>query len=200
MMCGQCGAPMVLVREKDYYFCEYCGAHHFPNPSEEGIRSLGKDPARIKCPLCQEPFNIISLDDHYRGHQCPNCQGILFHRGTFRTTLENRRARATTPPEPPTRPKDEELERRVHCPKCTQAMETYRYMGPGNIIIDTCNSCDLIWLDYGELGNAVNAPGKDRGIGQKAQIEKRWKESQKMGKKKLKLDVDLLDLFGDLLP
>jgi Zn-finger nucleic acid-binding protein len=43
-------------------------------------------------------------------------------------------------------------------------METFEYYGPGNIVIDTCNSCDLIWLDYGELRKVVNAPGRDRGV------------------------------------
>jgi Zn-finger nucleic acid-binding protein len=42
-------------------------------------------------------------------------------------------------------------------------MSNHKYLGPGNIIIDTCDTCDLIWLDYGELSKVVVAPGKDRG-------------------------------------
>jgi Zn-finger nucleic acid-binding protein len=42
-------------------------------------------------------------------------------------------------------------------------MSNHKYMGPGNIIIDTCNDCDLIWLDFGELSKVVAAPGSDRG-------------------------------------
>ena len=30
--------------------------------------------------------------------------------------------------------------------------------GPGNVIIDTCESCSLNWLDYGELQRIVRAP------------------------------------------
>jgi Zn-finger nucleic acid-binding protein len=43
-------------------------------------------------------------------------------------------------------------------------MDTFQYNGPGNIVIDTCHPCDLIWLDYGELHKVVNAPGSDRGV------------------------------------
>jgi Zn-finger nucleic acid-binding protein len=37
------------------------------------------------------------------------------------------------------------------------------YYGPGNVVIDTCSRCDLIWLDFGELKQIADAPGRDRG-------------------------------------
>jgi len=37
-------------------------------------------------------------------------------------------------------------------------MDTHLYGGPGNVIIDTCESCALMWLDYGELERMVRAP------------------------------------------
>jgi hypothetical protein len=30
-------------------------------------------------------------------------------------------------------------------------MDTHPYGGPGNVIIDNCERCELNWLDYGEL-------------------------------------------------
>ena len=42
---------------------------------------------------------------------------------------------------------------------------THPHMGPGTIVIDTCDQCNLIWLDPGEFLRVINAPGKDRGIG-----------------------------------
>jgi Zn-finger nucleic acid-binding protein len=42
-------------------------------------------------------------------------------------------------------------------------METHPYYGPGNVIIDSCAACDLVWLDFGELTQIVDAPGRDRG-------------------------------------
>jgi Zn-finger nucleic acid-binding protein len=42
-------------------------------------------------------------------------------------------------------------------------MSTHPYFGPGSIVIDTCDACDLVWLDVGELKQVVDAPGADRG-------------------------------------
>jgi Zn-finger nucleic acid-binding protein len=42
-------------------------------------------------------------------------------------------------------------------------MSTHPYYGPGTIVIDNCDRCKVVWLDYGELARVVNAPGGDRG-------------------------------------
>jgi hypothetical protein len=42
-------------------------------------------------------------------------------------------------------------------------MDVHPYFGPGNVIIDTCGKCDLVWLDFGELKQIEEAPGQDRG-------------------------------------
>ena len=42
-------------------------------------------------------------------------------------------------------------------------MLTDWYYGGGNVIIDRCVGCDLVWLDYGELKQIIDAPGIDRG-------------------------------------
>jgi Zn-finger nucleic acid-binding protein len=41
------------------------------------------------------------------------------------------------------------------------------YYGPGNVVVDSCTTCDLIWLDFGELKQIVDAPGRDRGLREK---------------------------------
>jgi Zn-finger nucleic acid-binding protein len=37
-------------------------------------------------------------------------------------------------------------------------MDTHPYGGPGNVIIDDCERCEVNWLDYGELQRIVRAP------------------------------------------
>ena len=37
-------------------------------------------------------------------------------------------------------------------------MDTHFYNGPGNMIIDDCDTCELNWLDHGELMRIVRAP------------------------------------------
>jgi len=42
-------------------------------------------------------------------------------------------------------------------------MDVHPYYGPGNVVIDTCGQCYLVWLDHGELKQIADAPGPDRG-------------------------------------
>jgi Zn-finger nucleic acid-binding protein len=37
-------------------------------------------------------------------------------------------------------------------------MDTHSYAGPGNVIVDSCGDCFLIWLDRGELTRIAHAP------------------------------------------
>lgn len=107
-------------------------------------------------------LHVASFDNRVRGYHCPRCRGILLDRFDFRDTLYARRRAATQPPAPPHPLDRSHLARRVHCPRCGRPMETHPYLGPGNIVIDTCNVCNLIWLDGMELEQATNAPGLDR--------------------------------------
>lgn len=125
---------------------------------------MGENPERIRCPRCQDLLNLITYDDFFQGYQCPKCQGLLFNRTTFREAIDFHRSRIKTPPEPFSAFNPTELDRVTHCPVCQTVMETFQYNGPGNIVIDTCHPCDMIWLDYGELQKVVNAPGRDRGV------------------------------------
>jgi len=197
MNCKNCGAPMVLYRTQDYYHCEYCNSFHFPTATPDGVRLLGEAPEGRLCPNCGAPLLLATLDDTYRGFQCKNCQGLMLTRGSFRLTVETRRARVTTPPDPPKPLNREELNRKLNCPICLQMMLTHPYMGPGTIVIDTCDHCNIIWLDYGELGRVINAPGKDRGSGINQVFERLddEREQKKQKEKKSKYDKDLLDLL-----
>ena len=37
------------------------------------------------------------------------------------------------------------------CPGCGEQMEVHPYYGPGNVLIDSCGECALVWLDRGEI-------------------------------------------------
>lgn len=56
------------------------------------------------------------------------------------------------------------LHRTLSCPRCAGRFDTYPYSGPGNVVIDNCTTCDLLWLDFGEMRQIIDAPGKDRGL------------------------------------
>jgi len=200
MNCENCGAPMVLYREQDYYHCEHCNSFHFPTASKDGVRLLGEAPEGTLCPSCRAPLHMATLDDNYRGYQCQNCQGLLLTRGSFRLTVETRRASAITPAAPPKPLNQEELGRKLDCPICHQRMATHPYLGPGTIVIDTCDQCNIIWLDYGELAQVIDAPGKDRGSGMGQVFERldQERKKKKKSKKNTKYDKDLLKLLDKI--
>jgi len=196
MNCKQCGAPMVLYRERDYYHCEHCDSYHFPNQDTEGLRVLGQNPEGMKCPHCKIILNMATFDDYYQGYQCPQCQGLMFNRTTFREAIESRRSKVKIPPEPFNTFDPVELERKTICPVCTKQMATFQYMGPGNIVIDTCHTDDLIWLDYGEITKIVSAPGRDRGAPRKKQTDEGQENKKKKGKKRRSvIDQSMIDLL-----
>lgn len=74
------------------------------------------------------------------------------------------RVRAKTPSVEPGMVKWDNLNRLIRCPSCLNDMSTHVYGGPGNIVIDTCVDCNLIWLDNRELRRVLDTPGRDRAI------------------------------------
>ena len=198
MNCKQCGAPMVLYRERDYYHCEHCDSYHFPEESIKGLRVLGENPDGIQCPQCRIKLNLATIDNYFRGYNCINCRGLLFNRTHFREVIDIRRSRTKTPPEPVNTFHPVELSRKTDCPICDQQMETFKYLGPGNIVIDTCHKDDLIWLDYGELDKVVNAPGRDRGVPRRKPEKKEPGEVKKTKEKRSPLELLLTDIIGSI--
>ena len=154
---------MILNRARQYWQCAYCKTYEFPNQDADGVRRLGPAPNNMQCPVCHVPLWEIAVDDKHHGFQCEQCQGMLLTRSAFGETVRLRRAWATGAPEQGQPLDNRELERILSCPHCATRMDVHPYYGPSTIVIDTCNNCDAIWLDYGELGQVVNAPGKDRG-------------------------------------
>ncbi len=155
---------MELFATRGYFFCKYCGSFHFPDTvADEGVKVLGEGPEPLACVVCAEPLAAARLDDTHAVRYCRNCRGLLIARRGFASVVHTRRAWATDVPGPPVPLNRPELDRKVSCPKCRTVMTTHPYYGPGNVVIDSCIPCDLVWLDFGELKQIVAAPGKDRG-------------------------------------
>lgn len=117
----------------------------------------------------------------------------MFNRTRFKEVIDNRRSKIKASPEPVNTFDPTELERKTECPICFQEMETFQYLGPGNIVIDTCHADDLIWLDYGELSKVISAPGRDRGVVPRVKPEKEHQKDKKDESRKEKRSA--LELF-----
>jgi Zn-finger nucleic acid-binding protein len=156
MNCPNCGAAMRLKEDADYLLCDYCETPHFPDPNSDGVRVLGVA-AEISCPICAILLTHASVAKE-RIFYCERCRGMLISMGVFTEIVEDLRSRREISVDAARPPDWKDLDRRIHCPKCSATMDTHPYCGPGNIIIDCCEHCGQNWLDYGELDRIVRAP------------------------------------------
>lgn len=160
MNCPNCGAPMALLQNRPCWQCSHCSTLVCPEPAAEGVRvtsERGHD-----CPVCRQPLLRAVMDDREHIEICERCKGILMAQVAFAETLTARRRAAETPSVIPAPADRAELNRPLACPRCAARMITDWYYGPGNIVIDRCPSCEVVWLDAGEFQRAVDAPGRDR--------------------------------------
>lgn len=151
---------MVLHSSRPCWTCAHCSTLVCPEPAAEGVRVTSE--AGHGCPVCRQSLQRAVMDDREPIEICERCKGILMPLRVFAETLTARRRAANTPSVIPIPADRSELARRLACPRCTRAMIADWYYGPGNIVIDTCPACDVVWLDAGELQRAVDAPGRDR--------------------------------------
>jgi len=150
-----------MVLHAGHLVCEYCGNLVFPEPNEDGVRVL--DDADEKCPFCAVPMKIGAIGgEHVR--YCTRCRGLLAKMDAFTDIVQDLRSRreasaaATQPPE------WSDLDRKVRCPRCGAVMDTHLYGGPGNVIIDACEHCAVVWLDARELDRVVRGPDPQVGV------------------------------------
>ena len=160
MNCPNCGAPMALLANRPCWQCGHCSTLVCPEPAADGVRITG-EPGHA-CPACRRPLRRAVMDDRDHIEICERCKGILMPLRVFAETLTARRRKAQTPSVIPSPTDRDELHRRVACPRCADEMIADWYYGPGNIVIDTCPACHVVWLDAGELKRAIDAPGRDR--------------------------------------
>lgn len=155
---------MELYASRGYSFCRYCGSFYFPeSANDQGVKVLADASGPLPCPACSKDLATATLDGSHAIHYCKNCRGLLLARGSFVDVVRVRRAWAAGPPTDPPRLREDELKRSATCPTCRKRMATHPYFGPGNVVIDTCDTCNVVWLDFGELKQIVDAPGQDRG-------------------------------------
>ena len=160
MSCENCGAPLKLEPERHFLFCEYCSALYFPKESPDGMALLG-EPANVPCPICRIPLTLARIGE-FLVLTCEQCKGILFDLTDFLPTLEYLRLRYPERRRPPAAFNSKELERGLRCPHCESKMETFPYSGPGNVVVDNCITCGILWLDYDEINRIVQTPERRR--------------------------------------
>jgi len=161
MNCRNCGAPMRPVADRDYLVCPYCESFYFPAPLPDSADRVVPLSERtdVTCPACQLPL-MHGAVEQVRVLFCEQCRGVLADSDAFAAIVQQRRANYKGAPRK-ARPIDPaELERHLDCPLCQRPMEVHPYYGPGNVVIDSCSRCHLVWLDHGEIAAIEQAPGR----------------------------------------
>jgi Zn-finger nucleic acid-binding protein len=160
MNCVNCGAPMTLVDGRDDFLCDFCSTLRLPKASDvsaDGVKPPGQE-SRLLCPICEVELSaglIVGNPVLY----CETCRGALFGGENLLHVVRKLRAERTGPPDKPRPLNPEELRRKIRCPACRGVMEAHPYYGPGNVVVDSCAQCRLVWLDQGEIGAIERAPG-----------------------------------------
>jgi LSD1 subclass zinc finger protein len=161
MNCENCGAPLRHIDGREHFRCEHCETFRFAAPLADSIDRvvLLAEAGEHACPACETPLTDAALDGA-KVLCCEACRGLLVESDVFAHVNRRRRAeydRADVTPTPLDRA---QFFRQLACPACQQKMETHPFYGPGNVVIDSCANCRLVWVDYGELAAIERAPGK----------------------------------------
>jgi Zn-finger nucleic acid-binding protein len=147
---------MHLKPDMESFRCDYCRSVYVPEKNDEGVRVLDEAVGEA-CPICNIPLvNAAIAKD--RIDYCTGCHGMLITMGTFQSLVnelphEGGGAGTLIPP----KADKDDLRRKIGCPRCHHPMDAHFYAGPGNAIIDSCETCSLIWLDRGELMRIARA-------------------------------------------
>ncbi len=69
----------------------------------------------------------------------------------------------------------------VDCPQCHGRMDAHFYCGPGNVVVDSCDQCFLVWMDRGKLKHIASAPDPQREAGPAWETSSAWESPDESG-------------------
>ena len=157
MTCERCGAPLRTDLDRGIYVCDYCGTEVRPPSESEGVLVTGD--SHFACPLCHGKLADGALESVPLLY-CPACHGMLILMNDFIPLLSLLRAHYTRFASF-IAPRASDADRVLLCPRCNAQMDSHPYGGGGNVNVDSCESCESIWLDSGELRKIASAPDSE---------------------------------------
>ena len=155
--CPACGAALALRPDTEGFQCNFCHNVFFPDAEEDGVEvSGGPSDSYLNCPVCFQPLVKASLAKCAVPY-CTKCHGLLMPMAIVSDLVDELHASVDRAAVQTSADRDD-LKRVIQCPKCNLRMDTHFYAGPGNVVVDTCDHCLLIWLDRGEITRISRAP------------------------------------------
>lgn len=159
--CQQCGGAAVPVPGRSYLQCSYCRSLVFTTDNPLSIDRVTPLEGELDaaCPVCRDVLRKGLIEDRAVLY-CGSCYGLLMSNGDFGAIVSCRRARRLAEDTDICEPIDpKQYRRQIECPNCCGAMEVHPYYGPGNIVMDSCYTCQFVWLDSGELRTVERSQG-----------------------------------------
>ena len=133
--------------------CTHCGSIN-AQPSIVDLLDVSSD-SETRCPNCATRLMYARIDG-YPLQVCPQCAGMLIDMRQFVDVIEAARLREQL--RGVVLPREQHPgHRTLVCPQCGGPMLNHVYGGPGNLVIDTCETCHVNWLDAGELRRIARA-------------------------------------------
>ena len=158
--CPACGAPLTIRPDTEGFQCSFCHKVFFPGQSEENVEVSGASwESEPNCPVCFQPLVKATLAKTSILY-CKQCHGLLMRMEAVADVVDELRASIDKDAVQTSADRDD-LKRVLQCPRCNRRMDTHRYAGPGNVVVDSCDNCSLIWFDRGEVTRIAHAPDED---------------------------------------
>jgi Zn-finger nucleic acid-binding protein len=170
MNCPACGMQMRQRPDGSGFQCDICGqgvasdagdghaqrADVLRMDNEQpGVQELNES-CQDTCPACAAKLAQAKVAD-FKVESCARCHGLLLPMGMLQGLVERMRS-MNSQSAPQLAAASEDLKRQIACPRCHDHMDTHFYAGPGNVVIDSCETSSLLWLDGGELIRMAHAP------------------------------------------
>lgn len=102
----------------------------------------------MECPRCDADLGASANPDH-PVHPCRGCAGLLLGRRALEDLFTQLSEGIPNDDAPPRKVADPGGQ--LFCPSCARPMQNYGYLGASWVMIDRCGTCDLMWIDRGEL-------------------------------------------------
>lgn len=111
----------------------------------------------MNCPACSSQLDVI-MYENIEIESCRGCGGQWLDDTELKKIVDQRdvyfdqQKRAEVAKSiKRTQLTDNNVDRKMTCPKCSGSTKSINYSGDSGIIIDRCSGCKGIWLDAGEL-------------------------------------------------
>ena len=161
MNCVSCGGVLEKVYGQSHHWCRGCNLFEFPTALDEGLIPItsGGESTSFRCPKCKVSLEVGSITESVQVCFCNNCRGFVTSSQSLGQVITQMRSEYQGLDDQPQPLDPQALEIYDACPACRELMDSHPYYGPGNLVLNTCNPCQLAWFDHGELAKIIRAPG-----------------------------------------